>query len=254
MRVPMIPTHRRRGASLVALAATGALLAGCIVGQPTQPVEPPIEGVIKSNPGTLINEGGPVFALPGSIKLPGYFQGDMTALEVRAERLDGGTFPKVAPAPVGAGGAFTLEGPITSQLFFATTEFSHENHPHRLRALARAQGGDPLVLDGASTLMSAKIALAAQKRFLDDLDYTEATELTAQVRSAVGAELQAVPLDQPNEALSAALTESVKPYQTLSARLAAWESAIMPPEAPAPTPSPSPTPTPDPTPTPVPVK
>ena len=65
-------------------------------------------------------------------------------------------------------GSFKLTGPITSQLFFATAEFTAKEGTHRVRALARAESGEPIVLDPASTLVTAKVALAAQARRLDD--------------------------------------------------------------------------------------
>jgi hypothetical protein len=106
-----------------------------------------------------------------------------------------------------------------------------------VRALARAQDGAPLILDAASSLVSAKVALAAQKRALDDLNYPETTDLTAQLRSTLGAQLDGVSLAQPNGALSTQLDALAKKNEGLAARLLKWSAALEP--APAPTPQPA---------------
>lgn len=196
--------------------------------------------------GALINEGGPVFALPGSIRLPSYVAGDVSTLTIQAERTDGGAFPGVEPAKVTTEGGFTLRGPITSELFFASTDFMYEGRLHRVRALARAQSGDPIVLDVASSLISAKVALAAQKRTLDALDYVETNELTAQVRSTLKASFGDVRLDQPNETLSAQLSDLSKKSEPLAASLSEWEHAVLGVPRPTPSASPSAGPSPDP--------
>lgn len=223
------------------LAVAAAVLAGC-VSQPTpnNPIttEGELRNTLPANGGKLINEGGPVFALPGTIRMPAYFAGDRATLTVRAERLDGGAFPKVEPAPVSADGSFTLKGPITSQLFFATTEFTAQDGLHRMRTLARAQAGEPIILDTASTLVGAKIALAAQKRSLDDLGYVASTEVTSQVRSVLSTSLDAVKLDKPNEQLAQALTDAAAKHETLATSLRKWEQTLLP-ASPTPAPSPS---------------
>jgi hypothetical protein len=161
----------------------------------------------------------------------------MSALTVRAERLDGGSFPRVSPAAVNADGSFTLKGPITSQLFFATVEFAAKDATHRVRALARAQSGEPIILDTASTLVTAKVALAAQVRRLDDLSYSNTAEVTSQVRSVLSTSLDSVSLDQPNEKLSQQLTDAASKSEPLATSLRAWEAALLPSPAPAPSPS-----------------
>lgn len=253
---------RSGGAALMA-----ALVAGCMVSAPTPAPQEyhddsrkvsvsaqnaalineggPVFGApTVPDGGQLINEGGPVFALPGSIRLPSYVSGDVSTLTIKAERTDGGAFPGVEAAKVGTDGSFTLRGPITSELFFAATEFMYEDRLHRVRALARAQSGEAIVLDVASSLISAKVALAAQKRTLDALDYNETTEITAQVRSTLKSSLGAVKLDQPNEALSAQLTTLAKKSEPLSVSLGAWETTVL--GLPKPTPSPAPSGSPSP--------
>ncbi|MFN3428417.1 MAG: hypothetical protein ACK46X_00535 [Candidatus Sericytochromatia bacterium] len=230
------------------LAVAAAVLTGC-VSQPTPTNPITAEGELRhtitgTNGGKLINEGGPVFALPGTIRMPAYFAGDPATLTVRAERLDGGAFPKVEPAPVSADGSFTLKGPITSQLFFATTEFTAQDGLHRMRTLARAQAGEPIILDTASTLVGAKVALAAQKRSLDDLSYVATTEVTSQVRSVLATNLDAVKLDKPNEQLAQALTDAAAKHETLATSLRKWEQTLLPA---SPTPGPSPKPSAQPT-------
>jgi hypothetical protein len=220
------------------LALAGALLAGCTTQAP-QPAPITAEQQVRTSVqgGQLINEGGPVFALPGTVHLPSYFNGNLATLTVRAERLDGGSFARVTDVPVAADGSFTLKGPITSQLFFATAEFQAKDGTHRVRALARAESGEPIILDTASTLVTAKVALAAQVRRLDDLSYTNTTEVTSQVRSVLATGLDSVSLDQTNEQLSQQLTSAAAKSDALSASLRKWESALLPSPTPAPTPS-----------------
>lgn len=240
----------------IAVALVGALAAGCVGKEPV-PAAPEVhKELATSNTGTLINEGGPVFALPGTVRLPKYYQGEVGALAIGAERLDGGAFTLLAAgakpfalqalAPVDADGAFVLKGPITSQLFFATAEFTFDNATHRLRSLVRAEPGAPVLIDTASTLVAAKIALAAQRRRLDDMSQSEAAELTSQVRAAIGPRLEDVKLDQTNQALSLALDGIAAEHESLGGRLAAWEATLWPssptprPTASAATPAPTP--------------
>lgn len=234
---------KRHTLHLLQSGTLAVLLAGCVVSAPAStPAPDEVSSLINTKSAPLINEGGPVFLLPGTVKMPGYFTGAMNTLSVKAERLDGGAFPRVTEAPVNAEGGFELKGPLTSQLFFATAEFTHENHLHRVRALARAQSTEPLVLDTASSLIAAKVALAAQRMPQDALDYTETTELSAQVRSALSGALQGVDLAQPNEALSARLNAAAVEHPALASRLLRWETSM----APSPEPSPSSTPEPQP--------
>ena len=238
-------------AGLGRAGVVAVLLAGCSVAQP--PAAPPqaeqeLRNVLPAaGGGQLINEGGPVFLLPGTLRMPTAFKGELGSLVVRAERLDGGSFPHVPSAAVSGDGTFTLRGPLTSKLFFATTEFSAEDKLYRVRALARAESGEPIVLDTASALVAAKIALAAQKRALDDLSLVETTEVTSQVRSALAASLEAVSLDQPNETLSGALDAAASRSAGLAKRLTEWEAKLLP-ASPTPGPSPSATPSPSPSP------
>lgn len=240
------------------LAVAGAVIAGCTA-TTAQPGPITAEQEVRNSVqgGKLINEGGPVFALPGTVHLPSYFTGDPSTLTVRAERLDGGTFARVSPAPVAADGTFTLKGPITSQLFFATAEFSAKDgtSTYRVRSLARAESGEPIILDTASTLVTAKVALAAQVRRLDDLNYTNTVEVTSQVRSVLGTGLDSVSLDQPNEKLSQQLTDAAAKSSALSASLRKWEATLLPSPTPAPaataTPSASPSPVPSESPNPI---
>jgi hypothetical protein len=232
------PINRMLSSRAGLAAAALALVVGCT--QSPAPVDPiAAEGQVRTNVsgGKLINEGGPVFALPGTVHLPSYYQGDPATLTVRAERLDGGTFAGVGAVPVAADGSFKLAGPITSQLFFATAEFTAKNGTHRVRALARAESGEPIVLDSASTLVTAKIALAAQARRLDDLNYRDTAEVVSQVRSVLSAQLDAVSLDQPNEKLSEALDLAAKGSDALDGSLDKWEATLKPSPTPAPTPT-----------------
>jgi hypothetical protein len=223
------------------LAVAFALAAGCQAPAPvTGPIAPESQVRNSVSGGKLINEGGPVFALPGTVHLPTYFAGDPATLTVRAERLDGGVFPRVAPASVAADGSFKLSGPITSQLFFATAEFTAKDGTHRVRALARAEEGAAIVLDTASTLVTAKIAVAAQSRRLDDLNYRDTAEVVSQVRSVLATKLDAVSLDLPNEQLSDALDTAAAGSTALASSLEKWESALKPSPTPAPSPSPKP--------------
>jgi hypothetical protein len=233
---PSIASLLSSKAGLLAVAI--ALLAGCQAPAPvTGPIAPESQVRNSVAGGKLINEGGPVFALPGTVHLPTYFAGDPATLTVRAERLDGGVFPRVAPAPVAADGSFKLSGPITSQLFFATAEFTAKDGTHRVRALARAEEGSAIVLDTASTLVTAKIAVAAQARRLDDMSYRDTAEVVSQVRSVLATKLDAVSLDLPNEQLSDALDAAASGSDAVAASLAKWEATLKP----SPTPAPSPT-------------
>jgi hypothetical protein len=237
------------GALLVAVATA----AGCMTPQPQVPGQIAAEGELRNTiaGGKLINEGGPVFLLPGNLRAPSFFTGELAALTVRAERLDGGPFTRVAAASVAADGSFTLKGPITSELFFASTEFTAKDSLHRMRTLVRAQGGEPIILDAASSLVSAKIAVAAQTRKLDDLSYVDTNEVTSQVRSVLSTSLDAIPLDQTNEQLSKQLSEAALKNPALATSLRKWESTLLP-ASPSPSPVASGTAKPSPTPVPTP--
>lgn len=226
----------------------GTLLAAC-QGAPApkpSPLETEINAIVTG--GKLINEGGPVFALPGTVRLPSYFNGDLSKLVVRAERLDGGAYLPIAMAKVESDGSFVLHGPIKSTLFFASTEFTAKDSVHRLRALFRAEPGAPIILDSATSLMASKVALAAQRRNLDDLNYNDARDLSSSVRSRFDTALGQISLDQPNEQLSRQLSDLVATDPTLSARLLRWEASLIPTYLPSPAvlSSSSPTPTPSP--------
>lgn len=235
---------RSPGFGAVGLALAVAL--GCPASPAPSPGVIPAEDVLRNTVsgtgGKLINEGGPVFLLPGALKAPRFFTGELSGLMVRAERLDGGAFVRVSPVPVAADGNFTLRGPITSELFFATAEFTANDATHRMRALARAQSGEPIILDPASTLVAAKIALAAQARRLDDLSYVDTSEVTSQVRSVLSTALEDVPLDQTNEQLAQHLTDAAAKNEALAASLRKWEAALRPSSTPIATAKPSPSP------------
>jgi hypothetical protein len=227
------------------------LLAGCAT-TGTLPASPEdaVSTALNYNKPTLINEGGPVFALPGALQMPSYYGGDIASLTVRAERIDGGGFPKVPEVKVQKDGTFSLNGPLTSNLFFASTEFIHEDTLHRVRALVRAQSDEPVIIDAASSLMAAKVAMAAQRRKLFNVDYNETTRLTSQVRAVASTELAGLRLDQANEELSTALDRAVANDTSLREGLAHWEAGLLPSPTPSATPPASVTPTPDPSPTP----
>jgi hypothetical protein len=257
MKPSTIGSKSRSRLGLAAVAA--CLVAGCHAGATTAPLD---EGVIKTtrtassliNEGgpvfgkpaeaTLINEGGPVFGKPvngdsfqlgGQLLLPRYFTGTVSALQVAAERLDGGAFPDVTASSVAEDGSFKLEGPATGKFFFASASFSFEDTTHRVRALARAdQDAGKLTLDTASTLLAAKVALAEQKRHLATIDYQETQDLGNMVRQKLGAQLQAVQLDAANAELSNALNVLARKDDTLRDHLRSWEFALDPTLAPTP--------------------
>lgn len=233
--------HRHRVGVCLGLAA---LVSACAVSPDKTPM-PSEATTLANNNGTLINEGGVVF-LTGNVSLPSIATSQADQLTVQAERLAGGPLLGASPAPVAADGTFSkLTVPLNSQLFFATVSFDSQQGPAELRALARAQPQAPLVLDVASSLIGAKIAVAAQSRSLDTLDYTQTTELTAQVRATLGSDLTQVNLNQPDAALSNTLTQLAQKNGTLASRLASWQNSFDPPS-----PSPSPTATPLPSPSP----
>jgi hypothetical protein len=120
-----------------------------------------------------------------------------------------------------------------------------------MRTLVRAQGGEPIILDAASSLVSAKIAVAAQTRKLDDLSYVDTNEVTSQVRSVLSTSLDAIPLDQTNEQLSKQLSEAALKNPALATSLRKWESTLLP-ASPSPSPVASGTAKPSPTPVPTP--
>ncbi|MDB5098291.1 MAG: hypothetical protein JWM80_2712 [Cyanobacteria bacterium RYN_339] len=249
------PENRRLG--LAALAA--CWLTGCHAATTTAPVD---EGVVRStrtaasliNEGgpvfgkpadaTLINEGGPVFGKPtnpnnfqlgGLVVLPRYYTGGTTDLKVSAERLDGGAVPDLGAVPVGDGGSFLLQGPATGKFFFAATSFTQEDTIHRVRALARADaGGGQLTIDAASSLLSAKIALAEQKRHLFTIDYQETQDLGQMVRYKLGTQLQTVQLDAANAELSNALNVLARQDDGLRERIRSWEYTLDPTLKPTP--------------------
>lgn len=235
---------RQRRLLIVCLAAT-ALAAGCYI----PPVAPPTpEGQIGPNlyntkAATLINEGGPVFALPGELRMPVYFRGEKQDLVVRAERLEGGPFAKVAPASVAPDGRFVLSVPENGTLFFATTEFTQDDGVYRMRALAQASRGRTIIVDTAGTLVGAKIALAAQKRPLSDLNALQTASLIEQVSNTLQPALDRVQLNQSDEDLSETLTALTLPDRDLAYHLLAWEQNLVRHAVPWPLPSPTASPT-----------
>ncbi|HEY9723322.1 MAG TPA: hypothetical protein V6D47_15030 [Oscillatoriaceae cyanobacterium] len=232
--------RRRIGACL----ACATLLSACAV-SPDKTLLPSNTTTVANTSGTFINEGEPVF-LTGNVSLPSYATSKTGDLTVQAERLAGGPLLGSSPAPVAADGTFSqLKVPLNSQLFFATVAFDSQNGPEELRALARAQPQAPLVIDVASSLIGARIAVAAQSRSLDALDYSATGELTDQVRATLGSSLASVDLGQPNAVLANKLTQLAQPHATLASHLADWENSFDPSPSPSPSASPSPSPTPE---------
>jgi hypothetical protein len=190
---------------------------GAVFGKPT------------TNGGSLINEGGAVFAKPGQILMPNYFKGEITGLAVDAERLDGGSFPDVTSTAVAGDGSFTLNGPDTGKFFFASASFVHEDTTHRVRALAKADSSsNKLLIDTASTLLAAKVALAEQKRHLFTIDYQETQDLSNLVRTRLGDRLGSVQLDAANAELSSALDVLARSNEDLNNRIVRWEYTLDP--------------------------
>lgn len=194
--------------------------------------------ILSHNGGSLINEGGPVFDQPpaadefqleGQITTPRYYTGAVQDLAVSSERLDGVDFPDVAASAVQPDGSFKMRGKATGKYFFASASFTFEDTPHTIRALAKADNtGSKLVLDTASTLLAAKIALAEQKRHLYTIDFQETTDLTNLVRGRIGDKLDNVRLDVADTELSDALNLLDSANADLSARILRWEFTLDP--------------------------
>lgn len=254
-------THRSKpdGHRLGLVAIAACLLAGCQAAATTNP-DP--EGVVKTTrtAASLINEGGPVFGLPGGGSLineggpvfnkptnsgsftlagqllaPRYFTGSVSGLGVGAEALDGGAFPDVTASPVAGDGSFSLQGPATGKFFFAAASFTFDDTTHRVRALARAdEDAGKITLDTTSSLLAAKVALAEQKRHLNSIDFQETQDLGNMVRYKLGAQLDKVQLDAANAELSNALNVLVRQDDQLRARVRSWEYTLDPTLAPTP--------------------
>lgn len=214
----------------MALVGVMLTLASCGGAAPVAPIR---ETSVFNQSANLIDEGGPVF-LTGKVIPPSYYKGEIAGLQVRAERLDGGAFPQIGAALVNADGGFGLRGQRMSNLMFVSTEFIHEDNRHRIRALALPDPATPVTIDATSTMLAASVAMAAQRRLIVDLDLGEANRLAQAFRTKVGAAAGMVPMNQPNEDLSLAMSRLAKGDDALVAQLQAFDLKLNPPPYPEP--------------------
>lgn len=233
-----LPTHGKLAAGVAVALAWG--LVGCGGVATLAPQREDSMSVARQG-AKLIDEGGPVF-LQGRVVMPTYYKGEVSGLQVRAERLDGGAFPQVAPATVAGDGSFTLRGQRMSNLMFVTAEFIHEDSLHRVRASAQPDPNTPVTLDASSSLLAASVAMAAQRRKLLDLDLGQANQLLAVFRQQAGAQANGLLLNQTNEALSQHFLRLSKLDEGLLGLVQAFDLKLNPPPFPVLPPNPTPAP------------
>lgn len=219
---------------IIALACMALSLSACKAVAPVAKVMETETETVRalSSKGSLINEGGPVFALPGDVRMPATFAGETAGMIIKAERLSGGRVPRIADAVLDGTGHFSMSVPTgQTDKFFATTSFEQDGSTHKLRALVDPQPGRSVLIDATTSFMGAKIAEAARQQRLNLPDMVHTNALTDEVRATIGGELEREALDRPDEALSFALSYHTLPHEDLAFRMQVWEQNLFMPSA-----------------------
>lgn len=210
-------------AAVLALA-----LAGCAAAPSPNLAPDEIVTIKRATDTRLINEGGPVFAMPGKVEIPAYM-GAKEEITVTAERVNGSTVLAVSPATADPDGTFELAGPVNVGLFFATTVITHDDSLHRIRTLVRPENGKEIRIDAAATLVASKIMLASKRHQMAELGamFDATADLTAYIRDNVPAtDLGLVWLDRPNDELAATLDGLAARTPGLESKLRGWEQLL----------------------------
>ena len=211
------------------LGLVGLVAAGCAA-QPTLTTPPDeIISIKRGGDAPLINEGGPVFAMPGEVL---FFASAQSAAEMKvtAERVDGSKVLSIPAAQLGPDGTFELHGYESAGLFFATTIVEDQETVYKMRALVRAENQQRIIIDTASTLVAADVLKASRRHQKAELGaiYTRTAALTHEIRTQVPEdEMRAVNLSGTSDVLVSQLHAIAGPRQALYDELRAWEEALQ---------------------------
>lgn len=219
-------THNRVLALNLGLA--GLVAAGCAANAPLKADPEDAISVKRSGEVRLINEGGPVFAMPGEVLLLAGTPG-LEGMKVTAERVDGSKVLSVPTAPIAADGSFDLRGPMSTGVFFATTVVEDQDAVYRMRALVRPENDKKIVIDTASSLIAADIIQASKRHQKAELGgiFDRTAQLTTRIREAVPADqMRGVGLSGSNDALVGQLHALTSAQPALYAELVAWEEML----------------------------
>lgn len=233
MRAACNSSKNRQAALPAALLAVA--IAGCAALPVPNVLPDEIVSLKRTSETRLINEGGPVFAMPGEVKIPGYM-GRKDDVQVTGERLNGSAVLGISSANADADGVFELRVPANAGLFFATSVITHDDTLHRIRTLVRPEDGRSIRIDAAATLVASKVMLASKRHKMAELGalYDQTAELTTFLRENVPAEdLGLIWLDRPNQELAMALDGLAMRLPELQTRLRAWEQALYSDSLPA---------------------
>jgi hypothetical protein len=165
--------------------------------------------------GRLINEGGVVFAVPGEVRFPAYFAGDPSELLVRGEQLNGNRLPQFATVPLDRLGNFQFLSRIETGFYVISVEFNHEQRRHTMRAMVKGDANDPVIVDAVSSMLAARVQMAARQHDNLRLDYREVADLTERARELLGPDLNQFRFDQSQENMVYQFDALAQPYAVL---------------------------------------
>lgn len=210
------------------LGCAGLVAAGCAAQAPLKQAPDEIVTIKRGSEVRLINEGGPVFAMPGEVLFLASAI-DTEGLKVTAERADGTKIQSVPSAMISAEGSFELRGPMSAGAFFATTVVEDKEAVYRMRALVRPEDGKRITIDTVSSLVAADLIQASKRHQKAELNaiYDRTSQLTTDLRAAIPAEeMREVNLSGPNEALVGQLHALASARPELYTNLKAWEEML----------------------------
>lgn len=211
------------------LGLAGLVAAGCATKSPVKAEPEDVVAIKRGNEVRLINEGGPVFAMPGEVR---FFASTTGAadMKIAAERSDGSKVLSIAAAQLGPDRTFELQVPASAGLFFATTIVEDQDAVYRMRALVRAEDRQPIIIDTASTLVAADVLKASRRHQKAELGaiYTRTAALTREIRTQIPEdEMRAVNLSGTSDVLVSQLHALAGPRPELYEELRAWEETLQ---------------------------
>lgn len=218
-----------QGSIALQLGLAGLVAAGCAAQAPLKAVPDEIVSIKRGSDVRLINEGGPVFAMPGEVLFFASTAG-IADMKVTAERIDGSKVLSIPAAQLSPEGTFELHGPLSADLFFATTIVEDQETVFKMRALVRAEDRQKIIIDTASTLVAADVLKASRRHQKAELGaiYTRTAALTHEIRMQVPEdEMRAVNLSGTSDVLVSQLHAIAGPRQALYDELRAWEEALQ---------------------------
>lgn len=210
------------------LGLVGLVLAGCAAKAPLKAAPDEIVTIRRGSDVRLINEGGPVFAMPGEVLLLASAI-NTEGLKITAERADGSKIQSISAAQLSPEGTFELRGPLSAGLFFATTVVEDQDAVYRMRALVRPEEGKKITIDTTSSLIAADIIQASKRHQKAEISgaFTRTEQLTAAIRASLPAEeLREVDLSGTNDALVGQLHALASARPELYAALRGWEEML----------------------------